>query len=83
MKDLKQRILEELLKGDRSPSQLYDALHLKKYRDLWAAVESLQSEGRIKSYFRSTPPSATLTYTITESELLKPVLSFWRQKSCA
>lgn len=62
---LKQRILEELARGDRHPFQLYDVLGLNNYRDLFAAAEQLTKEEKIESYFND----GALTYKLKQ---LKP-----------
>lgn len=64
---IKLGIIEELKKGDRFACELKDALRIQKYLELWAAIKSLKDEGKIEHYFAPTPPSATLTYKLSDS----------------
>ncbi len=76
---IKERILQELKRGDRFASELKDALNLKRYPDLWMAISTLESEGKIEHYFKATQPSATLTYRLlNKPESPKPMLFFQR-----
>ena len=72
---IKQGIIAELKKGDRNAGELKDALCIKRYRELWTAISELENSGVVKHYFKETPPSATLTYTLVQKELSRP---FWR-----
>lgn len=76
--ELQTKILEELAKGDRYPCQLYDELNLNSYRDLWQAIGQLKQQGKIKSYFSDTPPTATLTYTLVEQPKQVFPLVLWK-----
>ncbi|MBD2492595.1 hypothetical protein [Aulosira sp. FACHB-615] len=49
--DLQTKILEELGRGDRFASQLYDALNLRSYQILWQVLGQLSAEGKVKTYF--------------------------------
>jgi hypothetical protein len=70
--------LEELARGDRFASQLKDAVKIS-YQELWRAIYQLEAEEKIKRYFRETPPSATLTFTLDQS-VKKPTIRWWNKE---
>ncbi|MBN3949420.1 MAG: hypothetical protein HWQ38_24320 [Nostoc sp. NMS7] len=73
---IKSGIIAELKRGDRFASELKDALKIKRYPELWTAISELEKDGIVGHYFKETPPSATLAYTLVHKELNRP---FWRQ----
>lgn len=62
---LKQKIIDELSKGDLCASNIKDACQTS-YRELWEAIAQLKSEGIIECYFADTEPIATLTFRLKE-----------------
>lgn len=73
------RIIEELRKGDRFPGELKDACGTS-YREFWKAISQLESEGKICRYFRNTPPSASLCFTLPENQK-KPLVVRWNRNT--
>lgn len=79
---MKEGIIKELKKGDKFACELKDALQIKRYPELWAAISSLKSEGKIEHYFASTPPSATLTYKLADRPKPSSILPWGRKSDC-
>ena len=77
---IEQGIIEELAKGDRNPSELKDALQIKSYPELWAAIKHLKEQGKIEHYFAETTPSATLTYRLVVKAKSSPILPWGTAK---
>ena len=77
---MKDRIIEELKRGDRLAYELRDVLNIR-YKKLWPLLEDLKKEGKIVSYFKETPPSVALAYTLAKRKSDQQTSKYWWQNA--
>ncbi len=62
-RQIQEKILSELQKGDRFAGELKDACGAN-WTQFWKTVSELENQGKIFRYFRDRPPSARLCFTV-------------------
>ena len=70
-------IILQLQHGDRYAIELKSSLRVSG-ADFWGAINVLKAAGRIIPYFRSTPPSATLCFTLPQNQS-KDMVTRWNR----
>ena len=60
-------IILQLQHGDRYAIELKSFFRVSD-NDFWGAINVLKAAGRIIPYFRPTPPSATLCFTLPQNQ---------------